>query len=53
MRFHWIRAELAELDYPEMHELVIEAWRMVVPKFLYAEYLSRAGGSDSDHGSSG
>jgi hypothetical protein len=25
---------LASIDYPEMAELVVDAWRMVVPKFL-------------------
>lgn len=31
MRFHWVHATLAELDATEARELVVEAWRMVVP----------------------
>ncbi len=38
-RFNWVRARLSELDPDEMHELVIDAWRMVVPKFLARERL--------------
>jgi hypothetical protein len=32
MRFNWLHAELAALDREEARELVIDAWRMVVPK---------------------
>lgn len=31
MRFHWVHATVAELDATEARELVVEAWRMVVP----------------------
>lgn len=31
MRFNWVHATLAELDATEARELVVEAWRMVVP----------------------
>ncbi|MGH8925438.1 MAG: MmcQ/YjbR family DNA-binding protein [Acidimicrobiia bacterium] len=34
LRYHWVLVRLAEIDYPEMAELVVDAWRMVVPKFL-------------------
>lgn len=34
MRYHWAVVRLASIDYPEMAELVVDAWRMVVPKFL-------------------
>lgn len=47
MRFRWIEVNLAALDHDEMRELVLEAWRMVVPKFLAAKHLSRPGGSDT------
>jgi len=40
LRFNWVQVRLAELEEDEMQELVVEAWRMVVPKFLYAQYLS-------------
>jgi hypothetical protein len=32
MRFHWVQARLAALDPDELRELVVEAWRMCVPK---------------------
>ena len=31
LRFNWIRADLAALDPAEARELVVDAWRMVVP----------------------
>lgn len=42
MRFNWVHADLAALDPTEARELVVDAWRMVVP-----EKLSRA--YDLDH----
>src|SRR3954464_3535391 len=38
MRFNWVHAELAELDSAEPRELVVDAWRMVVPKKLAVAY---------------
>ena len=38
MRFNWVRADLAALDPAEARELVVDAWRMVVPKKLSAAY---------------
>lgn len=32
MRFNWVHATLAELDPVEARELVVDAWRMVVPQ---------------------
>ena len=32
LRFNWAHADLAELDPAESRELVVDAWRMVVPK---------------------
>jgi len=32
MRYHWVLARLSALDEVEMRELVLDAWRMVVPK---------------------
>jgi len=46
MRFHWVQAWLAELDHRQMEELVIDAWRMVVPKRVAAAYI--AGLPDAD-----
>jgi hypothetical protein len=34
MRFHWVHAHLAALNPTEARELVVDAWRMVVPKKL-------------------
>ncbi|MFD1932475.1 MULTISPECIES: MmcQ/YjbR family DNA-binding protein [Nonomuraea] len=39
LRFHWVEARMAALDVPEMRELVTEAWRMCVPKKVYAAYM--------------
>ncbi len=38
MRFHWVHADLAALDPAEARELVVDAWRMVVPKKLSTAY---------------
>ncbi len=32
MRYHWVHVRLDALDEQEAHELVVDAWRMVVPK---------------------
>ena len=38
MRFHWVNARIAALEPAEARELVVDAWRMVVPKKLSAAY---------------
>ena len=38
LRFHWVHADLAALDRTEARELVVDAWRMVVPKKVSAAY---------------
>jgi hypothetical protein len=38
-RYQWVRVRLATLDFDEMRELVVDAWRMVVPKSVAAAYL--------------
>jgi hypothetical protein len=43
LRFNWVCAWLDALDEAEMRELVIDAWRMVVPKRVAATYLDAAG----------
>jgi hypothetical protein len=40
MRFHWVQAWMAELTVPEMEELVIDAWRMTVPKKVWSAYVA-------------
>lgn len=37
MRFNWVEARMAALDPDEMRELVLEAWRMCVPKKVRLE----------------
>jgi hypothetical protein len=36
LRYNWVLVRLATIDEVEMRELVLDAWRMVVPKFLAA-----------------
>ena len=50
MRFHWCHAWMAKLDVPQMEELVVDAWRMVVPKKVSAAYV--AGLADREPGQS-
>jgi hypothetical protein len=38
MRFNWVHADLAALEPEEARELVVDAWRMVVPKKLSDTY---------------
>ena len=38
MRFNWVHADLAALEPTEARELVVDAWRMVVPKKVSAAY---------------
>ena len=38
MRYHWVDVRMAAIDRAEMRELVIDAWRMVVPNRVAAEY---------------
>lgn len=38
LRFNWVLVSLAALDATEMRELVLDAWRMVVPKRVAAAY---------------
>ena len=43
LRFHWVEVRLAAIDATEMRELVLDAWRMVVPKSVAAEFDQRDG----------
>ena len=43
LRYNWVRLRLARIDRPELDELLVDAWRMCVPKKVAAEYLNRAG----------
>lgn len=39
LRYHWVVVRLSAIDDAEMREIVLEAWRMVVPKRVAAEHL--------------
>jgi hypothetical protein len=39
LRFNWVCCHLEPLDHGYMTELVIDAWRMVVPRFLARQRL--------------
>lgn len=41
LRFNWVQAWMAELDEEQMTELVLDAWRMCVPKKVWSAYLPR------------
>ena len=38
LRYRWVVARMAALDVEEMRELVLDAWRMVVPKSVARAY---------------
>ncbi len=38
-RYNWVRARLGKLDEAELAELVVDAWRMCVPKRVAEAYL--------------
>ena len=43
LRYQWVECRLAALDVTEMRELVLDAWRMCVPRKVAAAY-------DAEHG---
>lgn len=38
LRYKWVQVRLAALDVPEMRELVLDAWRIVIPQRVAARY---------------
>ena len=38
LRFNWAVVRLSAIDHDEMTELVLDAWRMVVPKKVWRAY---------------
>jgi len=38
LRYNWVLARMSAIDPTEMRELVIDAWRMAVPKNVAAAY---------------
>jgi hypothetical protein len=43
LRFKWVCARLDAIDHDELHELIVDAWRMVVPKKVSAVYEDYSG----------
>jgi hypothetical protein len=39
LRYNWVVVRLAAIDHREMRELVLDAWRMVVPTRVAAAHL--------------
>lgn len=39
LRYNWVEVRLDRLDPDEMRELVLDAWRMCVPKRVAVEFL--------------
>ena len=39
LRYHWVDVRLDALDVDELGEIVLDAWRMVVPKSVAAAHL--------------
>ena len=48
MRFNWVVVRLAEIDAAEMYELVVDAWRMCVPKSIAAAFDLAEGLAEPD-----
>jgi hypothetical protein len=46
LRYNWVLARLDAIEQAEMAELVLDAWRMVVPKRVAAAYLAPGGSPD-------
>jgi hypothetical protein len=42
LRYNWVVVRLQAIGRPEMRELVVDAWRMVVPKRVAAEHLGES-----------
>jgi len=38
-RYNWVRVRLATIDEAELRELIIDSWRLCVPKRVAAAYL--------------
>ena len=41
LRYNWVVVRLQAIDGAEMRDLVLDAWAMVVPKSVAAEYFGR------------
>lgn len=43
LRYNWVVARLSAIDEDEMREIVLDAWRMVVPKRVAEAHLGHDG----------
>ena len=50
LRFNWAQAWLAALDVDELTELIVDAWRMVVPRTVAERVSPRPPGPPADRG---
>src|SRR5207237_10318749 len=39
LRYNWVQVRMGAIDVDELREIVVDAWRMVVPKRVAAAYL--------------
>jgi len=39
MRYSWVRVWLAAIDEDELWELIVDSWRLSVPKKVFNEYI--------------
>jgi len=39
LRFQWVEARMAKLEFDEMCDLVIYAWSMCVPRYVWEPYV--------------
>ena len=47
LRYNWVVVRLAAIDTPEMRDLVLDAWAMVVPASVSAPYAEGSGEATS------
>ena len=47
MRYQWVRVWLSAVDRDELWELIVNSWRMTVPKKVWQEYLASQGLDES------
>jgi hypothetical protein len=43
LRYNWVHARMDALDLDELRELIVDAWRMCVPKKVVAEWEAGSG----------
>jgi hypothetical protein len=43
LRYNWVESRMAALEIDELRELIVDAWRMCVPKKVVAEWEAAGG----------